>query len=81
MRWVICSECGRVPLQEASGKVAGNFVSLCPNSVVCKLMEFPADYTEVLDWVGPLESRNHPCVPSSHQQNRYAGSNQLETLR
>lgn len=44
MRLVICSECACVPLQEVSGKVAGNFVRLCPNSGVCMLMEFPADY-------------------------------------
>lgn len=33
MRLVIRAECACVPLQEVSGKVAGNLVKLCPNSV------------------------------------------------
>lgn len=45
MRLVICSECARVPLQEVSGKVAGNFVKAVSKFCrVCVLMEFPADY-------------------------------------
>lgn len=60
MRLVICAKCAcSAPGGEwESGRKFCQAVSkFCR---VCMLMEFPADHTEVLDWVGRLKTKKQP---------------------